>query len=725
MRHSFTFALAALLLAVHCLASWSAGADPSAPAASPSSTPTTENPLFEPSTLPYHLPPFDRIKDSDFAPAYAKGMADQLKEVADIADNKEPATFDNTIVALERSGQLLTRVDRIFSNLAGANTNPALQQLEAAVAPKLSAHRDAIALNGALFARIQSLYEQREKLGLDPESKRLLERYDKDFVRAGAKLPEADKTKLKAMNAEIATLQTTFTQNVQKEKNAASIVVERREDLAGLSENEIAAAAAVAKEEGKEGKYVIALLNTSGQPALSSLTNRKLRQQIMQTSLARNSHGGEFDNLALVSRIAKLRAEQAHLLGYANHASYQLEEQTARNVQTVNTLLAKLAPPAVANARREAADMQAVIDREKGGFKLTAADWDLYSEKVRKARYAFDESQLKPYFELNRVLQDGVFYAANKFYGLTFKERKDLPVYHPDVRVFEVFNADGSPLALFLADMYARPSKRGGAWMNEYVSQSQLFGDKAVVANHLNIPKPPDGGPTLLTFDEVVTMFHEFGHALHGMFSNVKYPRFSGTNVPSDFVEYPSQVNEMWAIWPEVLRNYAKHYQTGEPLPLALVEKFKAGEKFNQGFKTTEYLAATLLDQAWHQLKPEEVPTDTLVFEAATLKKYGVDYAPVPPRYRSAYFSHTFSGGYSAGYYSYIWSEVLDADSVDWIKNHGGLKRENGDRFREMLLSRGGSDEALTLFRNFTGGDPDIAPLLKRRGLDVPPPAKK
>ena len=684
----------------------------------------TENPLFKASTLPYHLPPFDKIKDGDFAPAYAKGMTDQLAEVAIIADNKEPATFDNTIVALERSGQLLTRVDRIFSNLAGANTNPTLQQLEAAVAPKLSAHRDAIALNGALFARIQSLYDQRDKLGLDPESKRLLERYDKDFVRAGAKLSEADKTKLKAMNAEIATLQTAFSQNVQKEKNALSIVVDRREDLAGLPENEIVAAAAVAKAEGKEGKYVIALLNTSGQPALSSLSNRKLREQIMQTSLARNSHGGEWDNRALVSRIAKLRAEQAQLLGYANHAAYQLDDQTAGNVQTVNTLLAKLAPPAVANARREVADMQAVVDQEKGGFKLTAADWDLYSEKVRKARYAFDESQLKPYFELNRVLQDGVFYAATKFYGLTFKERKDLPAYHPDVRVFEVFNADGTPLALFLADLYARPAKRGGAWMNEYVSQSGLFGDKPVVANHLNIPKPPEGEPTLLTFDEVVTMFHEFGHALHGMFSNVKYPRFAGTNVPTDFVEYPSQVNEMWAIWPEVLKNYAKHFQTGEPLPIALFEKFKAGEKFNQGFKTTEYLAATLLDQAWHQLKPEEVPADTLAFEAAALKKFGVDYAPVPPRYRSPYFSHSFAGGYSAGYYSYIWSEVLDADSVDWIKKHGGLTRENGDRFRAMLLSRGGSDEALTLFRNFTGGEPDIAPLLKRRGLDEPVPAK-
>lgn len=713
------------LLTAFALVAALSAADKPAPAASPTPNPVTENPLFKASSLPYHLPPFDKIKDRDFAPAYAKGMTDQLAEVAVIADNKEPATFDNTIVALERSGQLLTRVDRIFSNLAGANTNPALQQLEAAVAPKLSAHRDAIALNGALFARIQSLYEQREKLGLDPESKRLLERYHKDFVRSGAKLSEADKTKLKEMNAEIATLQTAFSQNVQKEKNASSIVVERREDLAGLSDNEIAAAAAVAKEEGKEGKYVIALLNTSGQPALSSLTNRKLRDRIMQTSLARNSHGGEWDNLALVSRIAKLRAEQAQLLGYANHAAYQLDDQTAGNVQTVNTLLAKLAPPAVANARREVADMQAVVDQEKGGFPLTAADWDLYSEKVRKARYAFDESQLKPYFELNRVLKDGVFYAANKFYGLTFKERKDLPTYHPDVRVFEVFNADGTPLALFLADLYARSAKRGGAWMNEYVSQSGLLGNKPVVANHLNIPKPPDGEPTLLTFDDVVTMFHEFGHALHGMFSNVKYPRFAGTNVPTDFVEYPSQVNEMWAIWPEVLQNYAKHYQTGEQLPMALLEKFKAGEKFNQGYKTTEYLAATLLDQAWHQLKPEEVPTDAIAFEAAALKKFGVDYAPVPPRYRSPYFSHSFAGGYSAGYYSYIWSEVLDADSVDWIKKHGGLTRENGDRFRAMLLSRGGSEEALTLFRNFTGGDPDIAPLLKRRGLEEPPAPPK
>jgi peptidyl-dipeptidase Dcp len=698
-------------------------ADTATVVASPAA-PMVENPLLTESTLPYHYPPFDKIKDEDYSPAYDQGMAEQLKEVDVIAANKEPANFDNTVVALERSGQTLARVNRIFSNLAGANTNPTLQKVEAAVAPKLSAQRDAIFLNSALYARVQALYDQRNSLNLDPESKYLLERYYKDFVRAGAKLSEADKTKLKAMNAELATLQTTFTQNVLKEKNAGSIVIESREDLAGLSDNEIAAAAAAAKAAGQEGKYVIALLNTSGQPALASLQNRKLREQIMQASLARNSHGGEFDNRAIVLRIAKLRAERAQLLGYANHAAYQLEDQTAGNVETVNGLLAKLAPPAVANARREAADMQPIVDKEKGGFKIGAADWELYAEKVRKARYAFDASQLKPYFELNRVLEDGVFFAANKFYGLTFKERKDLPIYHPDVRVFEVFNADGTPLALFLGDYYARPSKRGGAWMNAYVPQSGLFANKPVVANHLNIPKPPAGEPTLLTFDEVNTMFHEFGHALHGMFSNVKYPRFAGTSVPRDFVEYPSQVNEMWATWPEVLANYAKHYKTGEPLPQALVDKMKAADKFNQGYKTTEYLAATLLDQAWHQLKPEEIPTDAMAFEDAALKKYGVDFAPVPPRYRSPYFSHTFSGGYSAGYYSYIWSEVLDADSVDWIKEHGGLKRENGDRFRETLLSRGGSNDAMVLFRNFTGGDPDIKPLLKRRGLEAPDAVK-
>jgi peptidyl-dipeptidase Dcp len=684
----------------------------------------TENPLFTESTLPYHIPPFDRIKDEHFVPAFEKGMADQLKEVETIATNKDKPTFENTIVALERSGESLGRVDRIFSNLTGANTNPALQKIEKEMSPKLAAHEDAIFLNGALFRRVQSLYDNREKLGLDSESKWLIERYYKDFVRAGAKLSEADKGKLKTMNAELAALQTTFAQNVLKEKNASSIVVDDRAELAGLSESEIAAATAAAKAEGKQGKFVIGLQNTTGQPALTSLTNRALRERIMQTSLARNSHGGEFDNRKVVIRTAKLRAERAALLGYANHAAYQLEDQTAKTVDTVNNLLAQIAPLAVANARREAADMQKVIDQEKGGFQLASWDWALYSEKVRQARYAFDESEIKPYFEVNHVLSDGVFYAANKLYGVTIKERHDLPVYQPDVRVFEVFDKDSKPLGLFLADYYARPSKRGGAWMNAYVPQSELLGMKPVVANHLNIPKPEAGKPTLLTFDEVRTMFHEFGHALHGMFSRVKYPRFSGTSVPRDFVEYPSQVNEMWVSWPEVFKNYAKHYQTGKPMSPELLDKVLAAEKFNQGFKTTEYLAATLLDQAWHQLTPQEIPNDALAFEAQALKKAGVDMPTVPPRYRTTYFSHAFAGGYSAGYYSYIWSEVLDADSVEWFKEHGGLTRANGDHFRETLLSQGGSDDAMKLFHNFTGRDPYIEPLLKRRGLDRAPVEK-
>ena len=683
----------------------------------PAATPMTENPLLKESTLDLHYPLFDKIKDEHFAPAYEQGMAEQLKEIEPIAASKEPPTFENTIVALEKTGDLLGRVDRIFSNLSSANTNPALQKVETEMAPKLAAHQDAIFLNGPLFQRIETLYNHRAKLGLDEESQWLVERYYKDFVRAGAKLSDTDKTKLKKMNAEIAELQTQFSQNVLKEKNAESIVVDKEEDLAGFSAPELAAARAAAKGEKKEGKFVLPLQNTTDQPPLTNLKNRALRERIMKVSLARNSHGGAWDNRPVVLRMAKRRAERAALLGYASHAAYQLEDQTAKNVETVNKLLAQLAPPAVANARKEAADMQKLIDQEKGGFQLASWDWAFYSDKVRQARYAFDEAQIKPYFELNHVLIDGVFYAATQLYGITFKERHDLPVYQPDVRVFDVFDKDGKPLAIFLADYYARPSKRGGAWMNEYVNQSGLLGTKPVVANHLNIPKPEAGQPTLLTYDEVRTAFHEFGHALHGMFSNVKYPRFSGTTVPRDFVEYPSQVNEMWMAWPEVLQHYAKHYQTGAPMPKELLDKVLAAEKFNQGFKTTEYLAAALLDQAWYQLTPSQIPGDALAFEANALKKAGVDFAPVPPRYRTAYFSHAFAGGYSAGYYSYIWSEELDADSVEWFKQHGGLKRENGDHFRDTLLSRGGSQDAMKLFRNFTGRDPYLEPLLERRGL--------
>jgi peptidyl-dipeptidase Dcp len=682
---------------------------------------STDNPLLKESALPYHFPPFDKIKNNDFQPAIEAGMQEQLKEIEPIANNSAQPSFDNTIVALEKTGLLLDRADRIFSNLNACNTNPELQKIDKELAPKLSAHHDAIHLNGKLFARVQALYDKRDSLGLDPESAYLLERYYKDFVRAGAKLSDADKEKLKKINAELATLQTQFEQDVLKEKNASSVVVDKKEDLTGLSDSQMATVSSAAKAEHKDGKFVIQMQNTTGQPLLGSLENRQLREQIMQTSLDRNSHGGEFDTKQVVIRTAQLRAEKAKLLGYENWAAYQLEDQTAHNVPTVNKLLSDLAPAAVGNAKREAAEQQKIVDQEKGGFQISAADWDFYSEKVRKAKYDFDESQLRPYYELNHVLLDGVFFAANKEYGLTFKERHDLPVYQPDVRVFDVFDRDGKHLAIFIGDYYARSSKRGGAWMNSYVTQNALFGTKPVVANHLNIPKPPPGEPTLLTHDEVRTAFHEFGHALHGMFSNVKYPRFAATSVPRDFVEYPSQVNEMWATWPEVLKNYAKHYKTGEPIPQALLDKIEAADKFNQGYKTTEYLAATLLDQAWHQLDPSQIPTDAIAFEKQALQQAGVDYPPVPPRYRSSYFSHAFAGGYSAGYYSYIWSEVLDADTVEFFKQHGGLTRANGDLFREKLLSRGGSADALGLFKNFTGRDPYLEPLLKRRGLDHAP----
>jgi peptidyl-dipeptidase Dcp len=675
------------------------------------------NPFAKLSTLPFHYPAFDKIKDEHFLPAYAAGMREQLREIDGIANNPKPATFDNTIVAMERSGQLLTRVATTFANLQGANTNDKLDEIDREMSPKLAAHNDAIFLNAKLYQRVKSLYDKRTKLGLDAESAYLLDRYNKDFVRAGAKLSAADKVKLKAFNGEIATLQTTFTQNVLKEINASALVVDTRAELAGMSDAAIDAAAAEAKKRGMDGKFVVALINTTGQPPTALLTNRAVRERLMAASMARGSRGGEFDNRTVVTRLAKLRAERAALLGYPNYAAYSLEDQTAKTTGAVNKLLAELAKPAVTNARKEASEIQKMIAADKGTFQISAADWDLYTDKVRAAQFNFDENQLKPYFELNNVLEKGVFFAAGKLYGLTFKERKDLPVYNPDVRVFDVFDANGKQLAIFLADMYARSNKQGGAWMNEYVSQSGLMGTHSVVANHLNIPKPPAGEPTLLTYDEVKTAFHEFGHALHGMFSNVKYPRFSGTNVPRDFVEYPSQVNEMWALWPEVLANYARHYKTGAPMPKELLDKVVAAKKFNQGFMTTEYLAASLIDQRWHQLTPAQVPTDVLSFEAAALKEAGIDFAPVPPRYRTTYFSHSFSGGYSAGYYAYLWSEKLDADTVEWFKENGGLTRKNGDHFRKTLLSRGGTMDAMDMFHSFRGRDAKIEPLLERRGL--------
>ena len=713
-RHLLGLTVAAAALAAAC-----APPEPEIPM-DEAATVTDANPFFDESPLPFHYPPFNRIDDSLYRPAFERGMAEQLAEVEAIANASEAPTFENTLVALERSGRVLERVSQVFFNLTSADTNDTLDAIRSEMAPKLSAHSDRILLNAALFERVRALYELREELDLDDESRRLLEEYYTDFVRAGAQLPAAEQERLREINAELAGLETTFSQNVLSEVNASAVAVDTREALAGLTESEIEAAAAAAADRDLGGQFLIALRNTSGQPPLASLENRDLRRRVMEASLARGSQGGEFDNRTVVSRIARLRAERAALLGYPNHAAYSLERQTARTVGAVNERLASLAPAAVANARREAADLQAIAAAGGLDHEVAAWDWAYFTEQVRAERYAFDTAALRPYFEMDNVLRNGVFHAANRLYGLTFQERTDLPVYHPDVRVFDVIDADGEPLALFLADLYARPSKRGGAWMSSFVSQSDLLGTRPVVANCLNVPKPPAGEPTLLTFDEVETMFHEFGHALHGFFSAVRYPYFSGTAVPRDFVEYPSQVNEMWATWPEVLRNYAVHHETGEPMPGDLLDKVLASETFNQGFATTEYLAASLLDQAWHQLAADEVPDagGVVAFETAALDAAGVALETVPPRYRSTYFSHIWSSGYSAGYYSYIWAEVLDADTVEWFRESGGLTRENGDRFRGMLLSRGGSRDAMELYRAFRGREPDIAPLLARRGLD-------
>ncbi len=685
------------------------------------------NPFFADSPLSLHYPQFDKIKDSDFAPAFDAGMAEQLKEIDAIANNAEKPTFDNTIIAMEKSGRTLGRATAVFYNLVGTDTNPAREKLQGDYAPKFSAHRDAINLNGKLFGRVKALYDTRDSLGLDPQGVRLIERYYTDFVRAGANLSDADKTKLKQINSQLAALGTKFSQNVLAEVNASAVVVDTKEELDGLSDEQIAAAAEAAKARKLDGKYVIALLNTTGQPPESSLTNRALRERLHKASVARGARGNEFDNTGIVAQVTKLRAERAKMMGYPNYAAYVLEDETAKTPQAVNAMLGQLAPPAVANAKREAADLQAMIDAEQKAkgqptFKLEPWDWSFYTEKVRQQKYSFDESQLKPYFEMKNVLENGVFYAAGQLYGLKFKERSDLPKYHADTFVYDVFNEDGSQLAIFIFDPYARASKRGGAWMNSYVDQSGLTGFKPVVANHLNVPKPSEGKPTLLTWDEVTTAFHEFGHALHGMFSNVEYPYFSGTSVPRDFVEYPSQVNEMWADWPSILANYAKHYQTGAAMPKELLDKVLASSKFNQGFATTEYLGAAMLDQNWHQATEGQLPaaSGVVAFEGTALKKDGVDFYAVPPRYKTPYFSHIM-GGYAAGYYAYIWSEVLDANSVQWFKQNGGLTRKNGDHFRQSLLSQGGSTDALQLFRNFAGHDPKIEPLLEKRGLTAAP----
>ena len=681
---------------------------------------TTDNPFLGESALPYRLPPFDRIEDAHYRPAFEQGMEEQLAEVEAVAASSEAPTFENTIVALERSGRLLDRVARTFFSLASADTNDEINAIRAEMAPKLAAHGDAIRLNADLFRRVEAVHEARNEGDLTPEEVRLVERHLRDFARAGARLSETGKERMREINAELASLSAAFSDNTLDEVNASAIEVATAAELAGLSEGEIAAAAEAAKERDKEGSYVLALLNTSGQPPLASLEDRALRQRIMETSLARGSSGGGHDNREIIVRIAALRAERAALLGYPNHAAFVLEEQTAQTLEAVDQRLSGLTPAAVANARREAAALEELARSEGAELdEIAAWDWSYYTEKLRAQRFDFDASQLKPYFELNGVLENGVFHAATGLFGLRFEERPELPVYQEEVRTWEVFEEDGTPLGLFLGDFYARPSKRGGAWMNAYVPQSDLLGTKPVVANHLNIPKPPEGEPTLLTFDEVITLFHEFGHALHGLFSAVRYPTFSGTSVPRDFVEYPSQVNEMWATWPEVLKNYAVHHETGEPIPQALLERVLSARTFNQGFATTEYLAATLLDLAWHRLTAAEVPeaSEVVAFEESALEAAGAAFGPVPPRYRSTYFSHIWSSGYSAGYYSYIWSEVLDADSVEWFRENGGLTRENGDHFRRALLSKGGSVEAMDLYRAFRGRDAEVEPLLKRRGL--------
>ena len=683
------------------------------------STPEETNPFYEESPLYLNYPRFDRIQDAHYLPAFERGMEEELEEIEAIVNQPDQPSFDNTILALELTGQLLDRVARVFYAISSAHTNDEIRALEQQLAPRLAGHEDNILLNPDLFERVGIIYEQRDDLALEPESMRLLEKYYTEFVRGGAALSVPEQQHMKELNAEIASFETLYSQNILSEVNDLAVIVDTEEELTGLDQALITAAREEAAARDLDGKYVLPLLNTSSQPALASLQNRALREIIHSISLSRGSRGGDFDNTEVLSNVLRLRAERAQLLGYDNHAHFILEDRTAQTVAAVNNRLAELTTPALANVNREAVDLQQMISDDGQDFELASWDWDFYTEKLRLARYDFDAKELRPYFELNNVLLKGVFFAAEQLYGITFKEQISLPVYQEDVRVFEVYDTTGTTLAIFVADFYARPTKRGGAWMNSYVSQSNLLNTRPIVANHLNITKPSEGEVTLLTFDEVTTMFHEFGHALHGMFSAVEYPYFSGTSVPRDFVEYPSQVNEMWAIWPEVLANYAIHYETGQSMPQELLEKVLSTQTFNQGFETTEYLAASILDQALHQLNPDEIPVgdEIMEFERSTFEGAGIVLDSVPPRYRSTYFNHIM-GGYHAGYYSYIWSEVLDADSVDWFKENGGLTRENGDHFRQTLLSRGGADDAMTLFRKFRGRDPDITPLLERRGLN-------
>jgi peptidyl-dipeptidase Dcp len=678
---------------------------------------TVGGPFAAPSTLPYQAPPFDRIKDSDFQPAFEEAMRQQLAEMHTIANNPAPATFDNTIVPMEKSGRMLDRVQSAFSGLEGANTDDALQAVDTAESPKLAAHQDAIYLDPKLFARVKAIYDQRDKLHLDPEALQLVTVYYQQFEHAGANLSDPDKTKLRALNERLSTLETAFEKKLLAGTKAGALVVDDKAKLAGLSDGAIAAAAQAAEGRGLKGKWVIPLQNTTQQPALQSLTDRATRQQLFDASWTRVEKGDANDTRDTIATLAQLRAQKAQLLGFPNYAAYVLEDQMANTPAKVETFMAQLGPAAVAQAAIEAKDIQAVIDKSGQHFELKPWDWELYSEQVRKAKYDLDENEIKPYFEIWNVLQNGVFYAANQLYGITFKERKDIPVWQPDVRVFEVFDKDGSPLGLAYFDYFKRDNKQGGAWMSNFVGQSKLLGTKPVIYNVANFTKPAPGQPALISFDDVTTMFHEFGHGLHGLFAAEEYPSLSGTNVARDFVEFPSQFNEHWALYPQVLKHYAVHYKTGQPMPQALADKIQKAAKFDQGYELGELVAAAELDMQWHILPASAPKQDVDKFEAQALKTVHMDMADVPPRYRSSYFNHIWNNGYAAGYYAYSWTEMLDDDAFSWFTTHGGMTRANGQRFRDMILSRGHTEDYGPMFRAFYGKDPEIGPMLEHRGL--------
>ncbi len=675
------------------------------------------NPFAKESTLPYQAPPFDRIKDSDYQPAFEEGMRQQIAEMDAIASNSEPATFQNTIAAMEKSGRMLDRVSLAFSGVVGANTNDALDSVQTAVAPKLAAHADAIFLNPKLFARVKAVYDARDAAHLDPESAQVLKLYYNQFVHAGALLSDADKDKLKELNKRDATLETSFQQKLVAAAKAGGLVVDSKADLAGMSDQEIAAAAEAAKARKLDGKFIIPLQNTTQQPALQDLANREVREKLFNNSWTRTEKGDANDTRDIISELAQIRAQKAKLLGYPNYAAYVLYDQMANTPEKALDFMSQLVGPLRDKSAAEAKEIQAAIDASGEHFDLKPWDWERYSEKVRKAKYDVDDSQVKPYFELNNVLENGVFYAAHQLYGIAFKERKDIPVYQPDVRVFEVFDKDGSQLGLAYFDYFKRDNKQGGAWMSNFMEQSRLVGTKPVIYNVANFTKPAPGQPALLSFDDVTTMFHEFGHGLHGLFANATYPLISGTNTARDWVEFPSQFNEHWALYPDVLKHYAKDYRTGKPMPQALVDKLKKAAKFNQGYALGEVVAAAELDMQWHTLSPDAPKQDADTFEAEALKAAHVDFPYVPPRYRSSYFLHIWANGYAAGYYAYLWTEMLDDDAFAWFKAHGGLTRENGQRFRDMILSRGHSEDYGPMFRAFYGKDPDIAPMLVHRGL--------